>query len=409
MITPTKIFYKRIISEWKFQYGVWRTAIDWTVALYIVIPSIIFGVYQYIELWQTQLPWLSNLPPQLFTGVIFFFVWKGTVRIFIEEADQLFLWQQKSWLKQILKLSIGYSVFLKLCFNGFIFLLLAPVALGYQFSMAEFMQLFIISFLAGMCLNFVQQFFSLVYQGIIGVVAQAVLFFLAGILFVNIMPKTIGQTGLFTVIALLLSVTLGTLIFRRLTIKGTFFKDVTREQYARLRHLNFLLGFTDLNIKRPLLKRKHPTLFSSSNPLFKKRHAANCLAELGIKFVVRDIKNIWQYLQMVLVLILIVFTFPEEWMWILWVAFAALLTFFVRSYWQEFISSEFINLFPRNDKIKIAAAKKFMFIMTLPGFMMISFIAGFVTFSWLGAICGMLAGVVIVLYFSFRFNKTLLR
>jgi len=264
------------------------------------------------------------------------------------------------------------------------------------------MQLFILSFLAGMCLNFIQQLFSLVHQGIIGVVAQAVLFFLAGILFVNIIPKTIGRIGLFTVIALLLSVMLGILIFRRLTIKGTFIEDVTREQYARLRHLNFLLGFVGLNVKRPLLKRKRPILFTCSNPLFEKRHAANCLAELGIKSVLRDIKNIRQYLQMVLVLILIVFTFPAEWIWILWVTFAALLTFFVRSYWPEFISSEFINLFPRNDRIKIAAAKKFMFIMTLPGFMVISFIAGFVSFSWLGAICGMLAGVVIVSYFSFK-------
>ena len=401
MTTPTKIFYKRIISDWKFQYEVWRMAIDWTVALYIVIPAIILGVYQYIELWQTQLSWLDDLSFQLFAGVIFFFAWKGTIRIFIEEADQLFLWQQKSWLNQIFKLSIGYSMFLKLCFNGFIFLLLAPVLLYYQFSIAEFLRLFILSILVGLCLNFTQHLISLVYQGIIGVVAQVVLFLLSGFLFINMIPKTIGQNGPFIVMALLLSVMLGILIYQRLTIKGTFIKDVTREQYARLRYLNFLFEFVELDVKRPLLKRKHPNLFSRSNPLFKKRYAANCLAELGIKSVLRDSKNIKQYLQMVLVLMPIAFT-PGELMWLLWVAFAALLTCFVRSYWREFISSEFINLFPSNDKIKIVAARKFMFIMTLPGFMVISFIAGFITCSWPGAICGMLAGIVIVAYFSLK-------
>jgi len=90
MITPTKIFYKRVISEWKFQYSVWRMAIDWTVALYIVIPAIIFGVCQYIELWQTQLPWLSNLPLQLFIGVIFLFTWEGTVRFLSKRQTNYF-------------------------------------------------------------------------------------------------------------------------------------------------------------------------------------------------------------------------------------------------------------------------------------------------------------------------------
>ena len=41
-----------------------------------------------------------------------------------------------------------------------------------------------------------------------------------------------------------------------------------------------------------------------------------------------------------------------------------------------------------------------MFIMTLPGFIIISFIAGFITFSWFGALCGMLIGVLIMSYIS---------
>lgn len=402
MITSTKIFYKRIVSDWKFQCKVWQMAIDWTVALYIVGPAITLGIYQYIILWQTQPSWPYNLPSQLFAGVIFFFACKGTIRIFIEEADQLFLWQHKNCLNQIFILSIAYSVFLKLCFNGFIFLLLAPVLIRYQFSIIEFLQLLILSVLTGLCLNFIQQFLSFVYQGIILAVAQTVLFFGAGILFINIIPHTIGHNGLFTVAMLLLLIMLVVLIFRRLTMKGTFFADVTREQFAKLRYLDFLLRFVSLNKKRPLLKRKHPILFSHSDPLFKKRHAENCLAELGIKSVIRDIKNILEYLQMLLVLILIMFSFPAAWVWGLLVAFVPLITFFIRSYWQEFICSESINLFPRNDKVKYAATRRFMFIMTLPGFIITSFIAGFIAFSWLGAICGMLIGVLIMSYISSR-------
>jgi len=407
MITPTNTFYKRIFSDWKFQYDTWRMAIDWTVALYIVIPALFFGIYQYVELWRTELPLLSNIPIQLFAGIIFVFARNGTVRIFFAEADQLFLRQQKSWLNQILKLSIVYYMLCKLCFNSFIFLLLAPVLLRYQLTTAEFLQLFIISFLLGGCLNFSQQLLALVLQGIMGMVAQALLFILAGALFVYAIPIVIGHSVLFIVIVILLSTTSGVLISKRLTIKGAFIEDVNREQYARLRHLNLLLKFVSLDVKRPLLKGKQPILFSRSNPLFKKRHAANCLAELGIKAILRDFKNIFQYLQMVFVLILVVLAFPAEWMLPLLAAFAVLFAYFVRSYWQEFIGSEFVSLFPGNDDISIAAAKKFIFTMTLPGFMAISFIAGFVAYSWLGAICGMLAGLIMAAYFSFNFTYLL--
>jgi len=42
MMTVTRLLLLRIVSDWKYQYRVFRTAVDWIVAIYIVIPFLIF-------------------------------------------------------------------------------------------------------------------------------------------------------------------------------------------------------------------------------------------------------------------------------------------------------------------------------------------------------------------------------
>ena len=44
MMSPGKLFAKRLFAELKFQFSIWRTTIDWTVALYIVLPAIALGI-----------------------------------------------------------------------------------------------------------------------------------------------------------------------------------------------------------------------------------------------------------------------------------------------------------------------------------------------------------------------------
>ncbi len=47
MTTIKKLFWQRLVSGWKYQYSVWKTVVDWIVALYIVIPfsAIFLEVY----------------------------------------------------------------------------------------------------------------------------------------------------------------------------------------------------------------------------------------------------------------------------------------------------------------------------------------------------------------------------
>src|SRR5665648_842969 len=110
MMTVARLLLLRIVSDWKYQYQVFRTAVDWIVAIYIVIPFSYIFIDFYLSVWREVPGWLFSIPLNALIGLIVVFIWSGTVRIFLEDADQLFLLQRKEWISRIIKYSLGYSV-----------------------------------------------------------------------------------------------------------------------------------------------------------------------------------------------------------------------------------------------------------------------------------------------------------
>lgn len=48
-MTGRALFFQRLFHYWRYQWKVFQTVIDWTVALYIVLPAAAFAVYQYAD------------------------------------------------------------------------------------------------------------------------------------------------------------------------------------------------------------------------------------------------------------------------------------------------------------------------------------------------------------------------
>jgi len=396
MITATRLFYRRVLSEWKFQYGVWKTALDWTVCLYIVIPALLFAADNYLLLWKSQFTWLQPVPLYGFLLPVFLFARSGTIRTFLEEGDQLFLLRREGWIKKIMALGIAYSAIGSFTFNLFFFLLLAPfLMIHYKFSTIQFALLFVFVFLFKMNWGIAKQLFEQRFDGWKkGLLAKAN-FILMGIVFFKGIPFLIERPAWFFLSCLPFFMLLGFFITMRISLKGVFFDDIAREQRERLKYASFLLRRSGVSIKMKISPRSRPALFRSPNRLFRERNTVNVLVELCLKSVLRNTQNILFYLQLVIVCIALVLSLPLWWKLLLWPVMAAILTSWANLHWKEFISEDFAQLFRWKPEDKRTAADRSMRLLMLPGFLLISLVAGFQVYSWTGAWVALPAGVIL--------------
>ncbi|WP_298202672.1 ABC transporter permease [Desulfosporosinus sp.] len=323
MITVTRLFFQRIIWDWKYQYQVWRTAVDWIVALYIVIPFSAGFIYYYLSWWRAVPGWLDYIPLNALSAIIVIFAWSGTIRIFVEGADQLFLLQRKVWISRIIKYSLVYAVVYNLVVTLLLLTILAPLLLlHYGFSLISVVWLTVLVFLLKNCMGLGKQLIELRFKGWAKRMVILIIFLVMGVYVRQSVALLVSRSGLFYLSILVLLIILSKLLYKRAKLKGIFFEDVAREQTAKLRLAKYMLQNAGTYVKRPRFSRKRPLLFRNSNLLFKKRNPVNGLVEMCLKYELRNQKDVEFYLKMVGVSILAILVFPPDYGWLLWFVFS---------------------------------------------------------------------------------------
>lgn len=102
-------FYNRLYHELKRKWDAIRSVTDWTVALYIVIPALVFSGMYYQSLWTKTLS-IEEITYFYIGFFIFYFITYGRgVRSFFEEADSLFLIQYPSHMNRFLRYGMLYT------------------------------------------------------------------------------------------------------------------------------------------------------------------------------------------------------------------------------------------------------------------------------------------------------------
>jgi ABC-2 type transport system permease protein len=99
MTTVKTLFWYRLVSGWAYQYSVWKTVVDWIIALYIVIPFSGIFLYTYVGWWKQVPAVLNYVPLNAFLVIVLLFSWSGTFRIFVEDATKSFFRSKKLGLK----------------------------------------------------------------------------------------------------------------------------------------------------------------------------------------------------------------------------------------------------------------------------------------------------------------------
>jgi len=398
-MTVTRLFFQRLISDWKYQYQVWKTAVDWIVALYIVIPFLAIFISVYVSWWRAVPEWLIYIPLNMLLGIILVFAWSGTIRIFVEDADQLFLLQRKAWISRIIKDSLSYSLIYNLVVTSLLLILLAPFLLmHYGFTMVDIIWLTVFVFVLKNSIGLAKQLLELRFKGWSQRIVRWVMFILTGVYVRASLAVLLSRLGLFYLALSILIGLLGILLYRRMKLRGTFFEDIAREQTAKLRLAKFMLQALRTYVKKPRSARKRPLLFRKSNLLFKVRNPVNGLVEMCLKSELRNDKDVMFYLKMLGVSIFFIIVFPPNYGWLLWFVFSIMITNFVYLFWQEAIKDPFVCLFPWLPETKIVAMRKAIFFMALPGQLILGVVVAIKTHSWLGAL-GLVPITILIGYY----------
>lgn len=383
---PIQLFFKRLLSEWKLIYNTWSTVINWTLALYIIIPGLIIAVVSYIHLWNQPPAWVFELPLYIPLQLIYLYTWTGTIRLFLDEADQLFLLQKRDWIRKIMDLGMIYSAVCSLLITLLLFFILAPfLLLVYELSTKQILLLLALSFLLKMNIGFIKQLISLRLKSWQAKTILTIILVLIQPPFIMGTPLLIIHPLLCFVCCTLLILTLLLLIKIRFRINGVFLEDIAREQKERVKHAAAILDISGVSFKKPSSKRKRPIFFSRFNHLFQERSTVNGLTEVFIKSFLRNQNDLIVYVLLITIGIALV-SDPQWSALLLWPFLAFALTQFAKFHWNEVITSDYIKMFQWKSADIRAAAMKSMLLLSTPGFLLISSALGFALFNWVGAI-----------------------
>src|SRR5690554_7326474 len=129
MLSVNQLFYRRLWSNWKFQYGVLRTVVDWVTALYFFIPALAVVVYQYYTWWHAVPSWMDGVSFSLIAIILSIYASTGAIRLFILDADQLFLVQRHRYYRSMMKLGMMYTIIFDFILTAAVIVMLTPFLL----------------------------------------------------------------------------------------------------------------------------------------------------------------------------------------------------------------------------------------------------------------------------------------
>ncbi|MCY8267290.1 ABC transporter permease [Bacillus haynesii] len=316
------LFISRLKADCLYQLRILKLVIDWTVALYIVLPGAGIGVYQYIK-WLNGGSFHNGWHAGLIVLAPAVFTLFGSVRIFLMEADQLYLLQKKTLVLDMKRCGYVYCLFVQICkwlFAAAVFTPLFVRQFGAELSacLAVFFYYF--------CLNFLITVLKRRNLGRQYKLKHRVLN--AGLIFFVWLSACAVVLFFSWPIVLLSGLVLTAAAVK--TARGTignmflFYEEVEFDNRRKLRLAKFFLSLNlDGSVPKPgKRKAKRPRLFfKKSQNIFKVRTMQNGLKEIFFKVMLRHPDYKRQLMQMIGIFTALMMVGP------IWVKAGALLVF----------------------------------------------------------------------------------
>lgn len=389
-----QLFWRRLRSEWSFQRRVWSMVVDWVVALYLIVPALVVAGYHYVSWWQSLPLWAQSVSEPIWLIVLYVLCCSGGVRLFVEEADQLFLLHNKRWMRQLKGCGLLYSFLIRtLTALGCVALAAPFLAIGHGYSAAQFLLLAASCSAVAAHSALAGRLMAIGLPRVLGWAGRIIAYIGIGALFV---VAAAGESWPLGLGLLTIGISVSTvLLFRlRLRVQYTFERDAAYEAEQRMKVAVLLMG---QHVPKPakLLKRKKPLLFGKSRALFRRRTPDRVLAETIVKSFGRSGGQLKPYAQFVLVCALGVVPMPLLVKWLFALAVALLLAYWIRLYGREVLDGSFLLLFPWKDEDRVQAIRLATPLLFAPAYAAIGLALGWSAYGWWAGLALLPIGVPI--------------
>ncbi|WP_179088032.1 ABC transporter permease [Paenibacillus sp. FSL R7-0273] len=377
------LFRRRLFSHWREQTAIIRTAVDWTVLLYLIIPGGLLGGRFYYGFWSGEMPgWVSVIPFILIPLALAVLLLTGGMVLLLQEGDLLFLRQRQNWIRSILLRGVIYSLTVTALKIAAVYAVLLPFIIrGYGLSPSAAGALLLLTVAAGWSIKLLGHIVRVQLQGFRR--------------WLWLLPAATVPSGLYVWLALqwkdkpllllaaaalYTAVTVWTLRYR-LLLQGTFLSDVREDYKQRMRIAGLLLrGVLD----KPRPTRYKPWIFRRSQPLLSSRQPEGRFTAAGIKALVRNPGHLKLYLSFTGVSTTALLIAPAFLKWILLAVLTLLMCYWLSSFWLLFAGDDYIGILPFSKKQKAEAGSKAMQIMAVPYAVLCSAAVCIPLYGWWG-------------------------
>lgn len=376
-MTVHRLFSKRVRVFWQKNIEAWRLIIDWTVAVYLLLPLLAAFIYNYVTYWTTSPDWFELFTERFIILLMFVTVWGGQLRSFLEAGDQLFLRQKTAWMRGLKLRGVIYSALTTVVRIALPIVVLLPILWQeLQWTINQLGALFVFSIVYKLAILLAKQKIAHKFVRIKRFLALVLLCLISAIIYFIILGQWLAAPLLLSVFSIALALVLIYQLHLYIRQGEHFLVDVETEQKMHDKTLSFVINQTGLTKKNSMIKLTTPLIFRNSKPWYKKRTAVNVLSELHFKTFFRRWSMVSVYMHYISITIFAIAIVRPLWLkGTMWLVGYILLIVWLRTNWVQFIISPYVKMLNFSFRQRLDAENKATLLLSVPALVILSIAA----------------------------------
>ncbi|SCC23897.1 ABC transporter permease [Bacillus wiedmannii] len=386
-------FYKRLRHELRRKWKSIRSITDWTVALYIIIPALIFmGIY-YRSLWIEELSMGETVYFGLGLFAFYVIAYSRGVRSFFEQADSLFLISYPAHMQKLMQYGMTYTFIRITITNVVVVVAMLPVlmkSIGVTKIQVVLFWLFftVFRFLLSLLTRFIHV--RVGKRWLLWIIKNVM--FSISLTFFGVSLFLIYKNPFYSILSIGLAVFLIiVLIKEKLNYKNCFFKEVEKEKEESMRWTSGIMQVGGHTAK-PSSSNKKPWMFPRSKKFLGKKKESRIVESFLKEFFRTSSARIF-YIQILCISTVSIIMSPR-WIAAIILAFTLVaISRFARDYWNEFTKKMFLHLYCDEGKLLLLRWKADRYLL-LP----VLLLYGIVILSHFYLLPAVIAGVIFIIW-----------